>query len=267
MVFNRINPPNAEPKMLKNKTFVIGDVHGCICELQELMEKLSPSTQDRLIFIGDLIDRGPDSLAVVRTVVQWSKQLKVQLILGNHEEKFLRYMQHIRTGSGREKEMQGIKEFPTLLDGLGDEELRFLEAAYYTLHLPESNTLLVHGGLWQSIDFPLPVTFEFGENHKVDKKRLALLTMTRYLNAEGNFLALGQEKIGDSFWAEEYHGQWGHVFFGHQPFLQAELKKFPHATGIDTGCVFGGWLSAVEITGEAVKSHSVSARKIYATQK
>jgi len=253
--------------MPRPKTFVIGDVHGCIDDLHELMQKLSPSTHDRLIFIGDLIDKGPDSLAVVRTVVQWSKQLKVQLILGNHEEKFLRYVQHIRTGSGREKEMKGIEEFPTLLDGLGDEELRFLEGAYYTLHLPESNTLLVHGGLWQSIDFPLPATYEFAENHKVDNKRLALLTMTRYLNAAGNFVGLGQEKTGDSFWAEGYDGQWGHVFFGHQPFLQAEPRRFLHATGIDTGCVFGGWLSAVEITADAVRSHSVQARQTYANQK
>jgi hypothetical protein len=253
--------------MLRTKTFVIGDVHGCIDELQELMQKLSPSTHDRLIFIGDLIDKGPNSVAVVRAVVQWSRQLKVQLILGNHEEKFLRYVQHIRAGSGNEKEMQGIEEFPNLLQGLGDEEMRFLEGAYYTLHLPEWNALLVHGGLWKSIDFPLPASYGFIDNHQGDKKRLALLTMTRYLNAAGKFVVLGQEKAGDIFWAEEYDGQWGHVFFGHQPFIQSEPAGFPHATGIDTGCVFGGWLSAVEITEEAVKSHSVQARQTYVTPK
>jgi len=90
------------------KTYIIGDVHGCIDELQELIQQLAPGAYDQLIFIGDLIDRGPDSSGVVRQVVQWSKQLNVKLILGNHEEKFLRYVQHIKDGSGFDNQMKRI---------------------------------------------------------------------------------------------------------------------------------------------------------------
>lgn len=103
------------------KTYIIGDVHGCIDELQELIQQLAPASDDQLIFIGDLIDRGPDSSAVVRQVVQWSKQLNVKLILGNHEEKFLRYVQHIKEGNDIEKQMKHINEFPHLLYSLSDE--------------------------------------------------------------------------------------------------------------------------------------------------
>ncbi len=48
------------------KTYIIGDVHGCIDEFQELIQHLAPASDDQLIFIGDLIDRGPNSPAVVR---------------------------------------------------------------------------------------------------------------------------------------------------------------------------------------------------------
>ena len=249
------------------KTFIIGDVHGCIDELQELMQQLAPSANDHIIFIGDLIDRGPDSLGVVREVVRWSNRFNVQLVLGNHEEKFLRYAHHIKTASGLETEMKGIDEFPNLLSGLNDDELTFLQSAYHALHLPELNTLLVHGGLWRNIDFPLPASYRFLDKHNLDKKRMALLNKTRFLNSVGNFVALGEEKASDSFWAEVYEGQWGHVFFGHQPFLQSEPKRFIHATGIDTGCVYGGWLSAVEISNKGVRHIAVPAKKTYANKK
>ncbi len=250
-----------------SRTFIIGDVHGCIDELQELMQQLAPSANDHIIFIGDLIDRGPDSLGVVREVVRWSNRFNVQLVLGNHEEKFLRYVHHIKAASGLETEMKGIDEFPNLLSGLNDDELTFLQRAYHALHLPDWNTLLVHGGVWRNVDFPLPATYRFLDNHNFDKKRLALLNKTRYLNPEGMFVSLGEEKASDSFWAEVYEGQWGHVFFGHQSFLQVEPKRFTHATGIDTGCVYGGWLSAVEINGEGVSYTSVPARKSYSIKK
>lgn len=250
-----------------SRTFIIGDVHGCIDELQELTQILAPADDDSVIFIGDLIDRGPDSLGVVREVVRWSDRFNVQLVLGNHEEKFLRYAHHIKIDSGLEKEMKGIDEFPNLLSGLNDDEFSFLQSAYHALHLPEWNMLLVHGGVWRNIDFPLPATYRFLDNHNLDRKRLALLNKTRYLNPEGMFVSLGEEKASDSFWAEVYEGQWGHVFFGHQPFLQAEPKRFTHATGIDTGCVYGGWLSAVEINDYGVSYTSVPARKTYSNKK
>ena len=99
------------------------------------------------------------------------------------------------------------------------------------------------------------------------KKTLGLLNKTRYLNSVGEFTVLKQESPEDLFWAEMYDGQWGHIYFGHQPFFQPEPKRFLHATGIDTGCVFGGWLSAVEISNEGVRHIAVPANKIYAIKK
>lgn len=245
------------------KTFIIGDVHGCIDELQELVQQIAPTADDHLIFIGDLIDRGPDSSAVVRQVVQWSEQFNVKLILGNHEEKFLRYVQHIREGSGNEKQMKHINEFPHLLNSLSDDELDFLGQAYHSLHIPEINTLLIHGGVWRDIHFPLPASYVYNSEISKVHKQLSLLSKTRYLDPKGRFVLFGEEKPEDIFWAEEYKGQYGHIYFGHHPFMQFGPYHFSYATALDTGCVYGGWLTAVEINCHEVKHRSVAARKIY----
>ncbi len=251
-----------------HKTFVIGDVHGCIDELRELLQQLSPSAVDRIIFIGDLIDRGPDSIGVVREVVQLSTQFNVQLVLGNHEEKFLRYVQHINSGSGKEKEMKGIDEFPMLLSGLNDSELAFLQNACYTLFLPEFDSLLVHAGVWDQSIIIMPDTYKYNSvlNPRM-KKNLGLFNKTRFLNTQGKFVALGDEGTDDSFWADVYDGRWGHIYFGHQPFIQPEPKRFLFATGIDTGCVYGGWLSAIEIASGEVRYSCIPARTVYSLKK
>jgi serine/threonine protein phosphatase 1 len=251
-----------------HKTFVIGDVHGCIHELQELLQQLAPSADDRLVFIGDLIDRGPDSIGVVREVVRLSTCFDVQLVLGNHEEKFLRYVHHINSGSGKEKEMKGVDEFPTLLSGLNNSELFFLQNACYTLHLPECDTLLVHGGVCGNAGINMPASYRYSASIDSDLKRnLGLFNKTRFLNTQGKFVALGDEGPDDSFWAEVYDGRWGHIFFGHQPFIQPEPKRFQFATGIDTGCVYGGWLSAIEIGSDGVRHSCIPARKVYSIKK
>jgi hypothetical protein len=248
------------------KTYIIGDVHGCIDELNELMGKIDLSADDHLIFIGDLIDRGPDSSGVVRQIVQWSKQIDVKLILGNHEEKFLRYVLHIKDVSGIEKQMKRIDEFPQLLDALGDDELSFLQKAYHSIHLPDYNSLLIHGGVWRDIHFSLPATYMCQENNNDINKQLSLLNKTRYLNPEGKFVSYGDEKPEDNFWAQEYKGQFGHIYFGHHPFIQSNPYQFIHATAIDTGCVYGGWLSAVELSDNQVQYKTVAARKIYSAK-
>jgi hypothetical protein len=245
------------------KTFIIGDVHGCIKELKELMQILTPGADDHLIFIGDLIDRGPDSIGVVRQVFQWSKQMNVKLILGNHEEKFLRYVHYIKDGSGKEKQMKRIDEFPQLLDALGDDELSFLQKAFHSIHLTDYNSLLIHGGLWRDIHFLLPATYMYQENNSDINKQLSLLNKTRYLNPEGKFVSYGDEKPEDNFWAQEYKGQFGHIYFGHHSFIQSNPYQFSHATAIDTGCVYGGWLTAVELSDNKVQFKSVAARKVY----
>ena len=226
------------------RIIIIGDVHGCILELEALVASLNIQPHDHVISIGDLIDKGPEPAAVIRFMVHLKQRCKVDLILGNHEEKFLRYVKHVQKGNGFELKMQGTDEFKPLIKELNDAEFAFLNSAYYSYHIPQFNLLLVHGGLLKQMAFKLPCSYNYNNPNHTALKDISLITKTRYLNTAGKFVALGSETSADAYWAENYNGQFGHVIFGHQPFIQEQAKHFTFATGIDTGCVFGGWLTA-----------------------
>jgi serine/threonine protein phosphatase 1 len=251
--------------MKENQRLIIfGDIHGCINELNELLNFLNISAMDKLYSIGDLIDRGPDPAAVVKRCYELSQQHHFSLILGNHEEKLLRYLRHIENKSGLEKQMKGTDEFERLLAGIGQQEIDFLKSAYYSIVLKEENITLLHGGISAKVKFPFPETYSYLEHSSKKFKGIDLVTRVRYLNPDGNFVSLNEETAADRYWAEVYDGSFGHIFFGHQPFMQETPKEFNHATGLDTGCVFGGWLSAVVIENGKRNYVSVKANKVYA---
>ena len=250
----------------KNRLIIIGDIHGCIEELNELIDKINLQSSDALYFIGDLIDRGPDSVAVVKKCYELSLNYDVKLILGNHEEKFLRYLQHLENKTGMENQMSGTSEFPILIEGLSLEEINFLKNAYYSFVLKEDQITMLHGGISTSIKFPFPENYQYGVHSPKQFKGLDLITKVRYLSPEGKFVGLNEETEADKYWAELYNGSYGHIYFGHQPFMQELPQNFVHATGLDTGCVFGGWLSAVIIENEKKSFISVKAKETYSVK-
>ena len=67
------------------RTIAIGDVHGCARELEKLLKKLKPQKSDRIIQLGDLINKGPDSHEAIRL----AKAYDIQAIMGNHEMRLL----------------------------------------------------------------------------------------------------------------------------------------------------------------------------------
>ena len=253
--------------MKNNKRIIIiGDIHGCIDELNELISKINLQPFDSIYFIGDLIDRGPDSEAVVKKCYSLSLNYNVKLILGNHEEKFLRYLTHIENKTGLELQMTGTSEFPRLIEELKTAEINFLKSAYYSIELKEEKIILLHGGISNQVKFPFPKTYQYGEDNPKEFKGLDLITKVRYLSLEGKFVGLNEETKVDTYWAEVYNGTYGHIYFGHQPFIQELPQNFAHATGLDTGCVFGGWLSAVIIENGKKSFISVKAKETYSVK-
>ena len=248
------------------RIIIVGDVHGCIEELNELIDNINLQPTDLLYFIGDLIDRGPDSVAVVRKCYSLSKQYNVKLILGNHEEKFLRYLKHIENKTGLETKMSGISEFPLLIGELADDEIDFLKSAYYAIELQQEKITLLHGGISNLVKFPFPKTYRYELDNPKEFKGLELITKVRYLSPEGKFVGLNEETQVDRYWAEVYNGSYGHIYFGHQPFIQEFPANFAHATGLDTGCVFGGWLSAIVIENGNKSFISVKAKETYSVK-
>lgn len=248
------------------RTIIIGDVHGCLVELQELLDRCALRPGDQLIFIGDLIQKGPDSVGVLQRVLRLRQTYSVRLLIGNHEEKFLRYLDNRAHHPDALAQMTEKEDFEALAAQVSEAEIAFLRKGYYSLRLPEAGLLLVHGGIPTTTKLDLHLRdYAYAEVHTPEeKKALRLLTMTRHLNPHGNFVGLGQETESTRFWAETYDGRFGTVLFGHQPFVQPNPRKFPHAVGIDTGCVYGGWLTAGVVEGREVEWVGVEAVRTYA---
>jgi Icc-related predicted phosphoesterase len=243
------------------RNIIIGDVHGCLEELKELINKIELSRTDNLFFIGDLIDKGPDSVGVVKYVFELSKLYSTLLILGNHEEKFLRYLYNKEHNPKALREMKITPDFENLAINLNSEEIEFLKQSYYTYTIKELNLLLLHGGITGncSINFNINHQYNIGKQ----SKGLDLITKTRHIDSSGKFVGLGLENENTRFWAEEYDGKHGKVIFGHTSFMQATPKYFSNAIGIDTGCVFGQYLMALIVTKNKIEYISTSAKSKY----
>lgn len=70
------------------RTLVIGDIHGCLVPLEHLWEVVAPRPEDRVIFLGDYVDRGPDSRGVIDFILERRATHDITCLTGNHEEKF-----------------------------------------------------------------------------------------------------------------------------------------------------------------------------------
>lgn len=227
---------------------IVGDVHGAIGPLDALLEALVLSAGDHLVFVGDLVDKGPDSAGVVKRVRQLSETaaFKVTLIEGNHEDRHRRYYRNKTERPGVARSMAARSDdFVELDRQLSPKDRQFLERAQPFLRIPEWNILVVHGGIPGTMT-TLPASLEVAAALR-GKARSSFrqVLRTRYVSGEtGTFRSYGEEGPGDVFWAEVYDGRFGHVVFGHQPF-RGGVAAFPHATGVDTGAIHGGYLSAL----------------------
>ena len=242
----------------------IGDVHGCIDELNALIDELQLDSQDNIIFVGDLLDKGPDSPAVVRRVRELSKTHNVVLVMGNHEDTHSRYRGHLVKNVQTAEDMASRKpELAKITAELSDDDIAFLDSAPLFHRVPEHNILVVHGGIPKS-KRSIPSSIEnVVDLSSKQRKSLKLILRTRYVDANtGHFLSLGKEKEGDPYWADVYDGRFGHVIFGHQPFMEG-VEYFDHAAGIDTGAVFGGTLTALVIDADGTRSSVSVPSKAY----
>lgn len=249
---------------MKQRTIIIGDVHGMAVELAALMAKLAPVAGDKVVFVGDLVDKGEDSVGVVRMVRHMAENLPFEVVVveGNHEDKHRRFR---RNASVRpEVAAQQAERSPELSDiteGLSDADVAFLDAAVPFHKDAEHDLLVVHAGIPADMtEFPASVEEAEALTGKA-KKKFQLVMRTRFVDAEtGKFLQLGKETEADPFWADVFDGRFGHVVFGHQPFMDGP-GVFPHATGVDTGAVFGGELTALVVDEDGREFVSVPSRK------
>jgi hypothetical protein len=213
------------------RTILIGDVHGCAAELESLLELIGVGAEDELVFVGDLVARGPDNKGVLGIV----RQAKGRSVVGNHELRLLearRARQQGRPGPKLSRaHEQALAEFD-------ERDWQMLEALPPYLDLPAHAVRVVHGGV-------VP-------RRPIEEHDVHLLTHLRSIRSDGS---PSSDRDGTR-WAALYTEE-PHIVFGHN--ATDGLQLYHCATGLDTGCVYGGSLTAL-VLEQNQRPASVSAR-------
>ena len=189
---------------MTGRLIAVGDIHGCHQEFEELLAQLELKEGDRLVLLGDLVNRGPDS----RRVIDLARGAGAVSLLGNHE---LRLLKLRRTGDRKYMKEHDLETF----DSLRPEDWAYLEAMPLTFEEPELNTVFVHGGFLPSEPW----------------QRQPAEVVTRIQVVDRDAPA----------WADLWGGP-PFVIYGHTP--RPEVYRLKWSIGIDTACVMGGLLTA-----------------------
>lgn len=214
-----------------SRTILVGDVHGCIDELGALLKACAHTADDQVVLVGDLVAKGPDSAAVV----QLARESHFKAVLGNHDDHVLSVIFAGVTSPKRAHHAQ-------VAASLTKDDVAWLQAL--PLYLDESvlgqGLLVVHGGFVPGV--PL---------HQQSRKHLLNL---RSLTDDG----APSRKIEGVPWASQWQGP-ARVVFGHDALRG--LQQHRHATGLDTGCVYGHRLTALVLPEDRLVS--VQAKRAY----
>ncbi len=200
---------------MTGRVIAIGDVHGCRAELAELLDRVAPARGDRIVLLGDLVNRGPDSTGVI-DLARASGALS---LLGNHERRLLEFR---RTGDRdklKEDDLRTIAQ-------LRPEHWAYLETMLLTYPLPEIDTVLVHGGF-------LPGT-------PWQEQPASVVTRIQVVDRDGK--PRRRVECPDCPpWADLWRGP-PFVVYGHTP--RDEIYQLEWSVDIDTACAAGGHLTA-----------------------
>lgn len=197
------------------RTIAIGDIHGCSKALEGLLDIIGPTAEDRLVFLGDYVDRGPDSKGVLQRLIDLRGYCQTVFLLGNHEIMF-----------------RGA--------------LRGLDPALW-LQQGGGQTVTSYGGRLENVPLPhrqfLEACLPFYETSE------AIFVHANYIPS----LPLGEQPEEALFWEHLWdrmpaaHITGKHVYCGHSPQRDGKIGFFSHLTCLDTFCFGGQWLSAIDI--------------------
>lgn len=200
---------------MNGRLIAIGDIHGCHVEFAELLARLELTKDDRLVLLGDLVNRGPDS----NRVIDLARQHHALSLLGNHELRLLKYR--------RSGDPKYVKETDlATVEKLRDEDWNYLEAMPLTFEEPELNVVFVHGG--------------FLPGQPWQKQPAEVVTRIQVIDRDGQPAKRG-DAPGAPAWADLWSGP-PFVVYGHTS--RPEIYRLKWSLGIDTACCMGGSLTA-----------------------
>lgn len=223
--------------MQSSKRYVfIGDIHGCFAELCDLLSKVGINDGDEVVSVGDIVRKGPHSERCLELFLERG----YRVVVGNNEERLLR---EIDEGDSSDP----MASRPDLVKVLRKLPL-YVEA-------PEIGAVAVHGGLLPGT----PIV-----RSEIEKQRRTVPRL-RYVREDGNRwvpVRKGTERPGDHFWAEVWDGD-STVLYGHSMTASGKPRIEGKTVGLDTGCVYGGRLTAAVWERGGWFMVSVPARRAY----
>ena len=200
---------------MNGRLIAIGDIHGCHEEFSELLRLIDLQPDDRLILLGDLVNRGPNT----PRVLELARAHRAISLLGNHELRLLNY-RHTR-------DLKFVKENDLeTFDQLTAEDWTYLENMLLTYEEPELNLVCVHGGFLPDMPW--------------NKQPAEIVTRIQVIDAAGQPCKRAEAPAAPS-WADLWNGP-PFVVYGHTP--RPEIYKRKWSVGIDTACAMGGHLTA-----------------------
>lgn len=233
---------------------IIGDVHGCFDELLALLGLLGYSVTEtenqyqishpedrRLIFVGDLVDRGPKTPQVIRFVKDTTEQGQAFCVLGNHDDKLKRALQgaNVKIAHGLQ---ESLEQMALESEAFRTEACQFLGSLISHYVFDNGGLAVAHAGIKE----------EF-----IGRGAPSIKQFCMYGETTGEIDEFGLPVRYP--WAEDYRGNML-VVYGHTPVPEAEWVN--NTIDIDTGCVFGGKLTALRYPEKELVS--VPAHRVYA---
>ena len=216
---------------------IIGDVHGCYEELIELLIKLGYSPQEggsfrhpagrKLVFVGDLVDRGPKIPEVVRLVLESVKAGHAFCVPGNHDIKFMRSVwgKKVQVTHGLAESLEQFKSYEEHYRGFDRIAAEFIDDMVSHYVFDDAKLVVAHAGMKQEM-----------QGRGSGKVREFAL----YGETTGETDEFGLPVRHN--WAAEYRGK-AMVVYGHTPVPEPDWLN--NTINVDTGCVFGGKLTAL----------------------
>ncbi|HLL23586.1 MAG TPA: polynucleotide kinase-phosphatase [Kofleriaceae bacterium] len=230
---------------------IVGDVHGCFDELVDLLRTLgyevdadaaiaTPPAGRKAVFLGDLVDRGPGVTSVLKLVMNMARAGTALCIPGNHETKLLKKLQgrDVKVSHGLQETLDQLAREPA---GFSQEVAGFIDRLVSHLVLDDGKLVVAHAGMKQNL-----------QGRASGRVREFAL----YGETTGERDEFGLPIRYD--WAADYRGR-AMVVYGHTPVPEAEWLN--RTICIDTGCVFGGKLTALRYPETELVQ--VPARRMY----
>ena len=232
---------------------MIGDVHGCAAELRALLERLGyePNLEQggalthpagrKAIFLGDLVDRGPDVPGVLRMAMAIASAGSALVVPGNHEVKLLKKLRgrNVQITHGLAESVEQLTAEPP---EFSEQAAAFIDGLVSHYVLDDGKLVVAHAGMRQELQ---------------GRASSRVREFALYGETTGETDEFGLPIRYN--WAAEYRGK-ATVVYGHTPVPIAEW--FNNTINIDTGCVFGGQLTALRYPERELVS--VPARQMYA---